>query len=346
MGREVFSVSIFFIVFRETLEVVIIVSVLLGLVEQIVNTHPGHLQGGTTPTSGDDQKEKGVVSSQGLSENGDYSLRKRRLIRNIRLQIFTGFGLGFLVAAAIGAAFISVWFTAEASDLWKTSEDVWKGTFSLITSLLIFVMGISILELSRAKEDSEWRIKLQRAFEDRDQGWGHIEKWALFLLPFVTILHGGVEAIVFVGGVSLGQSAASIPIATIVGIVCGFICGFVIYAFTSRATPTVSFVVMTNFLLLIGAGLFSKAVGHYQENAFSHLIGSDAVDTNRDGPGSFNVHGNVWHLDCCNPENNLDGKGWLIFGAIFGWTNSATLGTVLSYVFFWIATIVALVDHN
>ena len=72
----------------------------------------------------------------------------------------------------------------------------------------------------------------------------------------------------------------------------------------------------------------------------------------------------MWHLDCCNPENNLDGKGWLIFGAIFGWTNSATrescifttlsfllllllqtpiVGSVLSYVFYWIAAIVALV---
>lgn len=30
-------------------------------------------------------------------------------------------------------------------------------------------------------------------------------------------------------------------------------------------------VVMTNFLLLIGAGLFSKAVWAFQTNAFNHL---------------------------------------------------------------------------
>jgi len=29
---------------------------------------------------------------------------------------------------------------------------------------------------------------------------------------------------------------------------------------------------MTNFLLIIGAGLFSKAVGAYQMNAFNHLF--------------------------------------------------------------------------
>ena len=46
----------------------------------------------------------------------------------------------------------------------------------------------------------------------------------------------GLEAVVFIGGVSLGQPAASIPIAAIVGIICGLICGYVIYAFGSRTS--------------------------------------------------------------------------------------------------------------
>lgn len=90
MARNVFSVPIFFIVFRETLEAVIIVSVLLGLVEQIVHTDSGRLQGETTPSSpagSGDQQEKGVDSSQGLSESEDDALRKRRLLRKMRFQV-------------------------------------------------------------------------------------------------------------------------------------------------------------------------------------------------------------------------------------------------------------------
>lgn len=106
-------------------------------------------------------------------------------------------------------------------------------------------------------------------------------------------------------------------------------------------------VVMTNLLLLIGAGLFSRAVGAFQENAFNNMyvsfpslffklitiitnnqnrVGFDADDVAAagNGPGSYDVRGNVWHLDCCNPEDNLDGEGWSIFNAILGWTNSAT----------------------
>lgn len=110
-------------------------------------------------------------------------------------------------------------------------------------------------------------------------------KWVLFILPMITVLREGMEAVIFVGGVSLGQPAESIPIAAIVGLLCGFVCGLLIYTFASRTSkhsflfvpptwlnePPVALslflVVMTNFLMLIGAGLFTKAVNAFQENA-------------------------------------------------------------------------------
>jgi high-affinity iron transporter len=94
---------------------------------------------------------------------------------------------------------------------------------------------------------------------------------------------------------------------------------------------------------------------------------SSVDDIKGNGPGSYDVRGNVWHLNCCNPAHKLDGNGWLIFAAIFGWTNSASIGlllslslllcvmligspkkkkipgTILGYVFYWIAVIVFIV---
>ncbi|KAI0287697.1 iron permease FTR1 [Russula brevipes] len=330
MARNVFSVPIFFIIFRETLEAAIIVAALLGLVEQIV--HSGDRLGEQESQSLD-KNENSHLSSQALSGSENVP-SKKRLIRKMRFQIFLGSVLGFLIAAAIGATFIAIWFT-RASNLYKKSEEIWEGTFELIASVLIFIMGIGMLKLDRAK--TKWRIKLQHAFEGQHvEGRARAGKWALFTLPFVI-------AVVFVGGVSLGQSAGSIPIAAITGIICGLLCGFVIYTFASRSALSVFLIVMTNFLLIIGAGLFSKAIGAFQRNAFNHLLGKDVDDAGGDGPGSFDVRGNVWHLDCCNANNYSDGNGWLIFGAITGWTNSATLGTVLSYVFYWLAVILTLV---
>ncbi|EPQ53599.1 iron permease FTR1 [Gloeophyllum trabeum ATCC 11539] len=339
MARNLFSVPIFFIVWRETLEAAIIISVLLGLVEQIVKDEPGRITGGAVPElRRDDSVSEGTGSD---SEVEDVQVDAKKLIKKLRMQIFIGGAIGLLVALAIGAAFIAVWFT-QASNLWQKSEELWEGIFEFIASLMIFVMGVTMLKLDRAK--AKWRVKLQKAFDgrrvDRQTLTG---RWVLLILPLITVLREGIEAVIFVGGVSLGQPATAIPIAAIVGLICGLACGFVIYQFASRTTLRVFLVVMTNFLLLIGAGLFSKAIWAFQENAFNNLLGADVDDTGGDGPGSFDVRGNVWHLDCCNPDNNVDGQGWLIFGAIFGWTNSATVGSVLSYVFYWLAVIAVLV---
>lgn len=42
---------------------------------------------------------------------------------------------------------------------------------------------------------------------------------------------------------------------------------------------------------------------------------------------------------CCNPEIG-EGGGWGIFNALFGWTNTATYGSVISYNLYWIVVII------
>lgn len=78
-------------------------------------------------------------------------------------------------------------------------------------------MGLAFLKMDRSRV--KWRIKLAQAFDNKVSSTGLLEdekpeeaarakkearngKWALFLLPFITVLREGVEAVVFVGGVS------------------------------------------------------------------------------------------------------------------------------------------------
>lgn len=44
-----------------------------------------------------------------------------------------------------------------------------------------------------------------------------------------------------------------------------------------------------------------------------------------------------------NPESKTVGVSWSVFNALLGWTNNATVGTILAYVFYWLAIIAALV---
>lgn len=222
-------------------------------------------------------------------------------------------------------------------------------------------MGIAFLKMDHSR--IKWRYKLAAAFEegskkmigrdgnDESVAMSHgakresrSSKWALFLLPLITLLREGLEAVVFVGGVSMNTSAASIPLPVVVGIIAGGIVGYVIYRTGSSTTLHYFLMASTTLLFLIGAGLLSKGVGFFEYYVFAKGVGGDVAETG-DGPGSFNVKGNVWHLTYGNPEvgSATTNGGWQIFNSIFGWHNTASLGTILSYCFYWLLVIATLV---
>lgn len=97
-------------------------------------------------------------------------------------------------------------------------------------------------------------------------------------------------------------------------------------------------IISTCFLYLVAAGLMSRGVWYFENNAWSKVIGGDASETGS-GPGSYNIDHSVWHVNCCNPELG-GGGGWGIFNALLGWTNSATYGSVISYNLYWLAVMI------
>ena len=64
--------------------------------------------------------------------------------------------------------------------------------------------------------------------QKRQQG-GKGTNWAIFLLCFSAVFREGIEAVVFLAGVSTTESVTAIPIAAVVGIICGLACGFILF---------------------------------------------------------------------------------------------------------------------
>ena len=86
---NVFSVPIFFIVFRETLEAAIIISVLLGIVEQIANSRVGGDSLHTMELEKEKQSPEGGVHDGPPSlpsDSGD-DAERRKLLRKLRIQV-------------------------------------------------------------------------------------------------------------------------------------------------------------------------------------------------------------------------------------------------------------------
>ena len=127
-------------------------------------------------------------------------------------------------------------FYGLGKDHWAGTEDIWEGTFGLLASCIITVMGAALLRVSKMQD--KWRAKLGKALESKDstkmgttgthfKRW--CEKYAMFILPFVTVLREGLEAVVFIGGISLGLPAVSFPLPVVTGIGVGCLIGFFIY---------------------------------------------------------------------------------------------------------------------
>ncbi|KAK6193286.1 hypothetical protein LQW54_012613 [Pestalotiopsis sp. IQ-011] len=311
MGADVFAIPVFFICFRESLESSIIVSVLLSFLKQ------------------------------SLAAEGDQATYKR-LVK----QVWVGIAAGLFICLCIGAGMIGA-FYALNKDLFATTEDIWEAVFSIIAVVIISLMGAALLRVNKLQD--KWRVKLSKALEEQEASTTRVgvmrrfktwsTKHAMFILPFVTVLREGLEAVVYVGGVSLGLPATSFPLAVFAGLAAGCLVGYLLYRGGNTASIQFFLIVSTCFLYLIAAGLFSKACWYIDNYEWGQIIGSDASETGS-GPGSYDITKSVWHVNCCNPEIN-GGGGWGIFNAILGWQNSATVGSVVSYNVYWLVIILS-----
>lgn len=319
---NVFSVQIFFLIFRETLEASIIISVLLSFLRQGLGRP--------------DQDQK--------------------VYNKLVLQVWIGSAMGIIICLFVGGMFIAIFYSL-GKNLWAQSEDLWEGIFSLVACMMITVMGITMLRLNKMQE--KWRLKLAKAIiaTEETEGsevevkekpiWKKLNpslwsrKHAMALLPFITTLREGLEATVFIGGVSLGTPASAFPLPVICGLAAGSIVGYGIYRGGNKMSIQIFLIASTCFLYLISAGLFSRSVWYFEMYKFAKRVGGDVAETGS-GPGSYNIKQSVWHVNCCNPETD---NGWQILNGIFGWQNSATYGSVISYNLYWMFVIAMFVGQ-
>ncbi|KAI9193094.1 iron permease FTR1/Fip1/EfeU [Polychytrium aggregatum] len=299
-----FSIPIFFVIFRETFEAAIIVSVLLTFIAQAFPDP--------------------IIS------------------KHLRKQVWIGTALGLLVSLIIGAVFIAIFYlAANSANAWSQNELAWEGSFSLIASFLIGGMSLTMLA-SESKRD-HWKDKLEKSLNTNEKrptvrGKG---KYALMLLPFVSVVREGVEGVLIVGGVSLTDDVRAIPLATICGILLGCLIGYIMYKGGRKIQLKWFFICSTAVMLLMGSGLFSKGVYLLEAQMFSRNLGLADPDS-AVGTPLVDVRSTLWYLNCCNPMlKTSDNIGWQIFNALLGWNNVATIGSVVGYCVYWLVTIVS-----
>ncbi|CUM62658.1 uncharacterized protein PRCAT00000212001 [Priceomyces carsonii] len=345
--EDVFSIQIFFIIFRETLETAIIISVLLSFINQrsdVKSVDPDSLSRGA---------ENDIIAMQ----------------RKLKLQVWIGAILGFVVCVSVGLAFL-VCFYFFGKDFWSYTERLWEGIFSFLSSIVITVMGLGLLRINKVMK-IKWWIKLGDAYHDNGfakqtsnsenennvanenhseddevtpqkgvkekRRKGFSGRYFLAILPFVTTLREGLEAVVFVGGIGMSQPLTSLPLSIAAGALLGVNVGYALYRGGNKMSLQYFLIFLTCFLYVVSAGLMSRGIWFFELERYVRLCGGLDVSETGSGPGSYDISNSIWHVNCCN---GLTDGWWMVFNAIFGWTNSATYGSVISYCVYWAAVII------
>lgn len=341
--QDFFSFQVFLIILRETLELAIIVSVLLAFLHQ---TFVPDLQ----PTREHDEGQPMLPDN--LNHIKAIPEEQARIYKYLQLQVWVGGLLGLVCCLILGSVILSLFYII-GNDLWSVTEHYWEGTFSIVASIIISVMGIKILRVNKMQE--KWKAKLtaiisksnyiDRALNNTAESKFDTfsDRYSMLILPLVTTLREGMEAIVFIGGIGINEntSIASIIISAATAIIIGSTVGVVLYRTGNSLSLQWFLIGSTGFLYLIAAGLFSKGVWNFELQRFIDLCDGFDVSETGHGPGSYDITKSVWHVNCCNGELQDDGAFWMIVTAVFGWTNSATYGSVISYIVYWLVIIVA-----
>lgn len=152
----------------------------------------------------------------------------------VNVKVWLGCGLGLAICLCVGAGMIGA-FYGLGTDTFSSTEDIWEGVLAIISSVIISIMGAALLRVSKLQD--KWRVKLAKALEQQQDSnqsrRGRFKRWmeryAMFVLPFVTVLREGLEAVVYVGGVGLGLPATSFPLAVFCGLLAGIVVGYIIY---------------------------------------------------------------------------------------------------------------------
>lgn len=73
-----------------------------------------------------------------------------------------GVAIGVLISLVIAGAFIGVFYKLGRNH-WAATEYSWEGSFALLASIIITIMGAALLRVSKIQE--KWRVKLAKAME-------------------------------------------------------------------------------------------------------------------------------------------------------------------------------------
>ncbi|KAJ8662352.1 hypothetical protein O0I10_002046 [Lichtheimia ornata] len=233
MGGDLFSIPVFFIVLRETLEVALVLSILFTFIQQLFD-------------------------SQSL------------VYRHLRRKIWQGTLIGFAISVIIGTAVIVVWYTA-LHNFWSDTEDIFTSVLCGVGGVLMTIMALFMLRTERLED--RWKHRLAKTLQSTSSNpWIRLQQSSFMVIPLLSVLREGIEVLLFVSGVAINTPVSQIPIPACTGFVCAILIGYLLNRFKTVWRVRRFFVFSSILFFLMAAGLLARSVGYVEDYLWEKAI--------------------------------------------------------------------------
>lgn len=295
-----FSVPAFVVLFRESLEVVIVLAIILQFLQKM--------------------KQDGL-----LEESLFYKFRR---------EVWIGASLGFALCLVLGIGFLAL--ASLAYGLFEgDNERIFQFCMMMLTSFVLTFLAVNFYKMIFTKEAHERKMKKQmeetlevtREAQDSGIATGFGKKHAFFVLAFTTGLREGLESIVFlVGVISDVKDLSSLPIPIISALILSRLVGCCFFQGTKKVRVDWFMRGSAILLMFIAAGFFSASMHQLQE---LDVFGIWSPRADRPWQNT-----QVWDArECCNDKTN---RFFVLMRALFGWQDQATPIEIFAWLLYWI----------
>jgi len=295
-----FSVPAFVVLFRESLEVVIILAVIIQFLIK--------------------SKDDGTISPE--------------LFYRLRREVYVGAASGFCCCLVMGIGFLVL-----ASFAYKLfdgeSRTIFEGSMMFITCIILSFLALNFYKMIHTREAHERKMQqtvnntVNAALEGEAAGRGAQfgKKHAFFVLAFTTGLREGLESIIFlVGVVSDVEDLSSLPLAIVLALVLARVVGCCFFQGTKKMNVEWFMRASAALLCFIAAGFLSSSMHSLQELG---VFGTWSPKAERPWQNQrvYDASG------CCNDKTN---RFFVLVRALLGWQDQATPVELFAYAFYWI----------
>ncbi|CAM9260575.1 unnamed protein product [Phaeothamnion confervicola] len=295
-GNKVFAVPAFFLVFREVVEAVIIISVALQLCERM----------------------------------GRHELKKQ-----VWLGSFAGLLAAGVIAVGFIVAFYAFKreFEGDSESIFEGFMMI--AACIIISFLAVSMLSVSRMrEKWERKIAAELEAAEAAKAAGEKRGWNAFRGRSMFWIPFTAVLREGVETLVFLAGVQAGYPASSLPLSTIMGALCGIVFGWIIFRAGQKGSLQTFLTFSTVLLLFISAGLLSRGIGSWTAAGwFGATPLETGSDVDKNGDPLPKILRPAWNIcDCCSTSNEF----FSLAAAFVGYTCAPTGLQILFWCSYWV----------